>query len=81
MRESYFEKKSADRKDEQATLEAKATKAKPSKPTSDPLPEKRTLISVSITESDKALIKRYAFENGATVSGLISKWIRENCKI
>jgi predicted Zn-dependent protease len=42
--------------------------------------QERTLISVSLTLEDRDKLKRYAYEQGATVSGLVQKWIRENCK-
>lgn len=42
--------------------------------------QERTLISVSLTLEDRDRLKRYAYDQGATVSGIIQKWIRENCK-
>lgn len=61
------------RKQEQEKLTATNTGQEIKRP-------ERTLISVSLTLEDRDRLKRYAFDQGATVSGIIQKWIRENCK-
>lgn len=37
-------------------------------------------ISISMTPEERELVRAYAQNQGATVSGLVRKWIRENCK-
>lgn len=61
------------RKQEQEKLTATNTGQEIKRP-------ERTLISVSLTLEDRDRLKRYAYDQGATVSGIIQKWIRENCK-
>lgn len=39
----------------------------------------RKVISISLSVEEIDRVRKYAKENGATVSGLIGKWIRENC--
>ncbi len=40
----------------------------------------RTVISVSLTKSDKEKLKELAAKNEMTASALLSKWIREEYK-
>ena len=61
------------RKQEQEKLTATNTGQEIKRP-------ERTLISVSLTLEDRDKLKRCAYEQGVTVSGLVQKWIRENCK-
>ena len=37
-------------------------------------------ITLSITDEDKLIVKKYALEHKTTVSDLLHIWIQENCK-
>ena len=69
------------REQEQAQIEAEVT-GQPKRPGAVGRPKKRhdaTSMTISISRSDKELVKAYAFEHSVTVSDLIHKWIIENC--
>lgn len=72
MSSNMFSKSAAARTQEQAKLEASSTGKEIKRPG-------RTLISISLTLEDRERLKRYAYAQGATVSGIVQKWIRENC--
>lgn len=69
MAESIFSKKHAAREQKQTRKEKKQSASK----------DDRKVISISLSVEEIEAVKAYAKENGATVSGLIGKWIRENC--
>lgn len=43
--------------------------------------EKRTTMTISILESDKALLQKYAIDMRKTSSALIHEWIRKFCVV
>ena len=66
---------------EQAHTEAVVTGQKPH-PGTVGRPRKRVnavTMSISISEADKLLVKRYAFDHALTVSDLIHTWINQHC--
>lgn len=70
-----------ERAQEQQQIEA-AVIGRPARPGTTGRPRKRqdaTTMTISISQSDKDLVKSFAFQHSVTVSDLIHKWIIENC--
>ncbi len=47
--------------------------------TEDELKNKKTQLTIVMTEYDKLKIKQYALRKGNTVSNIIKNWIKEFC--
>ena len=75
-----YKKKAAERKSAQKALEDGVNSQDIEATTQEPKKQqkKKPTICVSISEEDRERLQQYARENGATVSGLIHKWIIEN---
>lgn len=42
--------------------------------------EAKSKITLSITEEDRLLAKKYALEHGTTVSDMLHEWIQDTCR-
>lgn len=67
-----FSNDAAKRKQSQTALEAAGK--------GEAVKSNRVRINITMTKEEHEAIKRYAYERGANVSGIIQLWIRQNCK-
>ena len=75
MRKNIFQDSAESRQKEQKGLSGKATGQAPAQ---EPKTG-RVQICVSMSAAEHDRLKAYAEDQGATVSGIVKKWIRENC--
>ena len=77
-KENMFAKASKKRSEELGeTVVAVETGTKPAK--KEQIADARTVLSLSISVSDKKKLQQKALDEGTTAAKLISKWINENC--
>ena len=77
-KENMFARASKKRSEELGeTVVAVETGTKPAK--KKQVVDARTVLSLSISVSDKRKLQQKALDEGTTAAKLISKWINENC--
>lgn len=78
-KENMFAKASKKRQEELGETVAVVETGKRSVKKDIPTNDSRTVLSLSITASDKRKLQQKALDEGTTAAKLISKWIADNC--